>query len=65
VADGLDDCERLLLQDLPPEVAEQFSTLRVAISTLTTNLDLVRENATARDAGAALVTSTLTTLETV
>jgi len=65
VADGLDDCERLLLQDLPPEVAEQFSTLRVAISTLTTNLDLVRENATARDAVAALVTSTLTTLETV
>ena len=65
VTDGLDDCERLLLQDLPPEVAEQFSTLRVAISTLTTNLDLVRENATAREAVAALVTSTLTTLETV
>lgn len=63
VADGLDDCERLLLQDLPPHVADQFHALRVAISTLTTNLDLIRDNHIARDAVADLVATTLTTLQ--
>ncbi len=63
ITDGLDDCERLLLQDLPPHVADQFHALRVAVSTLTTNLDLLRDNSTARDTVAALVTTTLTTLQ--
>ena len=63
ITDGLDDCERLLLQDLPPRVADQFHALRVAVSTLTTNLDLLRDNSTARDTVAALATTTLTTLQ--
>lgn len=65
VTDGLDDCERLLFRDLPPDVADQFMALRVAVSTLTANLDLLRDSAPARATTAALLTTTLATLETL
>lgn len=63
VTSGLEDCERLMVQDLPTSLQLTFSNLRVAFSTLTSNLDLLRESGPARETVTTLVTQALITLQ--